>query len=81
LRRIFCPQSLGFRDRIPFLAQADEDRGIAVIANPLKTSRDRLRRRRLARAVRGEDRSDGFAHAQPRSSRRRSLGNCAPGAV
>ena len=69
LRRVFAGQRLGFRQRLLFIAQADEDGGIVVIANPLETARDGLRGRNGAGAMRGDKRCDGFSHARPRSGK------------
>ena len=67
LRGVFRGQGFGFRQRLFFIAQADEDGGIVMIANPRKAARDGLRRRHGAGAMRGDDRGDGFSHALPRS--------------
>jgi hypothetical protein len=69
LRDIFRGQRLGFRDNFPFVAQADEDGGIVVIANPLKASCHRLGRRQLARSMRGDNRGSRFSHWPPRLER------------
>ena len=74
LRGIFRAQRLGFRQRLFFIAQADEDGGIVVIANALIAARHGLRRRNGAGAMRGDDRGDGFSHAPPRSERHRVPG-------
>ena len=46
---ILFGQRLGFRHRFLLVAQADEDRGIVVVANPLKAARDGLRGRHRRR--------------------------------
>jgi hypothetical protein len=46
LRRIlFRGQAFGLRQRLALVAQADEDRGIVMVANPRKAARHGLRRR------------------------------------
>ena len=63
-------QRFGFRQRVLFVAQADEDGGIVVVADPRKAARDSLRGRHRAGAMRGDDLGDGFSHGMPRSERR-----------
>jgi hypothetical protein len=69
LRGIFCGQGFHLRQRIFFFTQADEDGWIVMIANPLKTPRHGLRGRHGASAVRGNNSSDRFSHALPRSGK------------
>ena len=45
LRGILGAQGLCFRQCLLLVAQADEDRGIVMIANALEAARDGLRRR------------------------------------
>jgi hypothetical protein len=63
LRALLGGQAFRLRQRFLFVAQADEDRGIVVIANAGKAARDGLRRRKDSGAVRGDNRGDGFSHA------------------
>ena len=66
LRGILLRQRFGFRQRVLFVAQADEDGGIVVVADALIAARDGLRRRHGAGAVRGDDRGNGFSQLMPR---------------
>ena len=78
LRGILRAQSFRLGDRRFFAAQADEDGGVVVIANPRKASRDGLRGRGGAGAMRGDDRSDRFSHARPRAGTS-LIGECGNG--
>ncbi|MGY4457109.1 hypothetical protein ACVWYI_001069 [Bradyrhizobium sp. LB13.1] len=59
---------LGLRDRVLFVAQADEHGRIVVVADALIGACDRLRRRERARAMRGHNRGDRFRLLSPHSS-------------
>ena len=59
-------ERFGFRQRLSFIAQADEDGGVVMVANPRKTARDGLRGRHGAGAMGGDNLGDGFGHVMPR---------------
>jgi hypothetical protein len=67
LAGILRGQGRGRGPRLFLIAQADENSGIVVVANPRETARHGLHGRQAACAVRGDDRSDRFSHALPRS--------------
>ncbi len=66
LRGVFCRQAFRFRQRIFFIAQADEHGGIIVVADALIAARDGLRGRGGPGAVRRYDRGNGFSQFVPR---------------
>ncbi len=69
-----CGKLLGLRDRVLLVAQADEDCGIVVIADALIGSRDGLRRRDRARAMRGHNRGDRFRLLSPHGDKTPATG-------
>jgi len=70
---------LGLRDRVLLVAQVDEDSTIVMVADALIGSRDRLRRRQRARAIRGHDRGNRLRLVGPtakNSGNESSPGTC-----